>query len=188
MKNFFSILVLSLLYMTYANEINVNIYGLSYHFKKSEAYHNAPRSVFGSNGQWVYNPGIGVEYDFRKKGSMGFSGIVGMGYFRDCADLPFYFINLGIKYRNYFWRTNHWFWEAEIGGAYAIAHDWDVYQGHAIDFGTTTTAFPIALIGVGYQFKNGNNIKYQVTYVPEDNNIGGTSGTDLLFMWISYGF
>ena len=171
-----------------AGEINLNVYGLSYHLKASEAYHNAPRSV-ANKGQWVFSPGIGLEYDFRTKGSTGLSVFTGAGYLRDCADYPFYFADLGVRYKNYFWNSNSWFWEANLAGAYAIAQDWDVdYNGNAIDYGTTSTGIPVASLGFGYKFKNGNFLKYTFTYVPEDNDVGATSGTNLIFMWLTYGF
>ena len=171
-----------------AGEININIYGLSYHLKKSEAYHNAPRSAFGSDGQWVYNPGIGIEYDFRNKGEMGWSVFTTASWFQDCADYPFYFVGLGARYRNHLFSSKHWFWEANLAGAVANAEDWDVVDGEAVSYGRETTFLPVASLGIGYQFDNKQFIKYQITYVPENNNIGGTSGTDLLFMWLTYGF
>jgi hypothetical protein len=174
--------------MANAGEINVNLYGASYHLKASEAYHNAPRSI-GNEGQWVFNPGIGLEYDFRTKGSTGFSVFTGAGYFRDCGDYPFYFAELGVRYKNYFWNSNHWFWEVSLGGAYAVAHDWDVdNNGNAVDYGTTTTGLPVGGIGFGYKFKNGNFLKYTLTYVPKNDDIGATGGTNLIFMWLTYGF
>ena len=171
-----------------AGEININIYGLSYHLKKDQAYHNAPRSAFGSDGQWVYNPGIGIEYDFRNKGEMGWSVFTTASWFQDCADYPFYFVGVGGRYRNHLFGSKHWFWEANLAGAVANAEDWDVVDGEAVSYGRETTFLPVASLGIGYQFDNKQFIKYQITYVPENNNIGGTSGTDLLFMWLTYGF
>jgi hypothetical protein len=172
-----------------AGEININIYGASYHLTKSEAYKNAPRSIGASKGQWVYNPGIGLEYDFRKKGTMGFSLFTGAGYFRDCGDYPFAFAELGARYKNNFWGTNSWFWEVNAGVAGAYAHDWAVKNdGSTIDYGTTTAALPVASLAVGYKFKSGNFLKYTATYVPKNNNIGATGGTNLIFMWLTYGF
>ena len=171
-----------------AGELSVDIYGLSYHLKKSEAYHNAPRSVFNSDGQVVYNPGVGLEYDFRHKGAMGWSVFTTVGWFQDCANYPFYFAGLGARYRNYFFGTNHWFWEANVAGAVANAEDWDVINGQAVGYGRETTFLPVASVGFGYQFDNKQFLKYEATFVPENNSIGGTSGTSLIFMWLTYGF
>jgi hypothetical protein len=137
-----------------AGEININIYGMSYHFKKSEAYHNAPRSLFASDGQYVGNPGLGIEYDFRKKGRMGWSGFVTGAWFQDCADYPFYFAGGGVRYKNYFFNSNHWFWEGNLIGAVANAEDWDIDEnGNAVSYGRETTFLPVANLAVGYQFK-----------------------------------
>ena len=74
-----------------AGEIDIDVYGLSYHLDATQAYAEAPRRL-DSQGQWVFNPGIGVTYDFRDNISEeGFSPIVAVGYFQDCADYPFYF-------------------------------------------------------------------------------------------------
>ena len=171
-----------------AGEFAINIYGLSYHFKKSEAYQNAPRSLFGSDGQYVYNPGVGIEYDFRNKGEMGWSVFTTASWFQDCADYPFYFVGAGVRYRNHLF-SNHWFWEANLAGAIANDEDWDVDDnGNLLDYGRETTFLPVASVGIGYQFDNKQFLKYEVTFVPENNNIGGTSGTSLLFMWLTYGF
>ena len=106
-----------------AGEINVNIYGLSYHLKADQAYKNAPRSAFNSDGEYVYNPGIGIEYDFRNKGEMGWSVFTTASWFQDCADYPFYFVGVGARYKNYFFNSSHWFWEANLAGAVANAED-----------------------------------------------------------------
>ena len=175
-----------------AGEININIYGLSYHLKKDQAYYNAPRSMFGSDGQYVYNPGVGIEYDFRTKGSMGWSVFTTASWFQDCADYPFYFVGAGVRYRNHFFSSNHWFWEANLAGAVANAEDWDTVGSgsneQVIDYGRETTFLPVASVGFGYQFDNKQFIKYEATFVPENNSVGGTSGTSLIFMWLTYGF
>ena len=89
-----------------AGEIDIDVYGLSYHLDATEAYAEAPRGL-DDKGQWVFNPGIGVTYDFRDNISVeGFSPIVAVGYFQDCADYPFYFAGAGVRYRNYIDGTN----------------------------------------------------------------------------------
>lgn len=175
-----------------AGELSLNLYGMSYHFKKGEAYKNAPRSLFGSEGQYVGNPGLGIEYDFREKGSSGFSPFITAGFFRDCADYPFYFLGGGVRYRHDLF-SSKFFWDISIGGAIANAEDWEVVERNgeekAIGYGRETTFLPVAGLGVGMRFNDGKNyIKYSLTYVPENNDIGGTSGTSLLFMWITIGF
>ena len=175
-----------------AGEISLDLYGLSYHLKKQESYYNAPRGI-GGNGQWVFNPGAGIDYDFREKGSMGFSGYTTLGYFQDCADYPFYFGGLGVKYRNYFYGSDSMFWSAQIAGAVASAEDWTTIGGYNstqtdISNGRNTIFLPVGGLSLGYQFENKNYLSYTVTYVPQNNNAGGTAGTNLLFMWLTFGF
>ena len=177
----------------YAGEVSVDVYGLSYHLTKKEAYYNAPRGLGTSNGQWVFNPGIGLEYDFRKKGSMGFSPYTTVGYFRDCANFPFYFGGVGIKYRNYFYKSNSMFWSIQLAGAYVSAEDWTTIGGYdknqaVIDYGRTSMFLPVGGVSIGYQFTNKDYLSYTMTYVPENNSAGGTSGTNILFSWLSFGF
>ena len=176
-----------------AGEISLDAYGLSYHLKKEESYYNAPRSVGSSNGQWVFNPGAGIDYDFREKGSMGFSGYLTAGYFKDCADYPFYFAGLGVKYRNYFYGSDSMFWSVQLAGAGAILEDYTTTGGYnstqtIIDYGQTTSFLPVGGLSLGYQFENKNYLSYTITYVPQNNNAGSTSGTNLLFMWLTFGF
>ncbi len=169
-----------------AGEVTVDMYGMSYHFKKSEAYHNAPRGW--NDGQYVYNPGIGIEYDWRKKGSDGFSPIIALGWFRDCADYDFYYGGVGVKYKNHIFNSD-FIWGIKAIAGVANDEDWDVDDnGNAVGYGRETTFLPVANVFIGYQFKNKNSIKINIAYVPENNSIGGTSGTDLLFIWAGYSF
>jgi len=179
--------------MLNAGEVSIDAYGASYHLTKEEAYYNAPKSIGSSNGQWVFNPGIGLNYDFREKGEMGFSAYTQLGYFQDCADYPFYFAGIGVKYRNYIYGSDHLFWSAQIAGAVAEAEDWTTVGEYNeaqrdISYGRTTVFLPVGGISLGYQFENKNFLKYSLTYVPQNDDAGGTAGTDLLFMWITFGF
>jgi len=192
-KRIFSVLIIFCGVIGYASEISIDFYGLSYHIKKEESYYNAPRSVGSSNGQWVFNPGIGLNYDFRKKGAMGFSGYGQLGYFKDCADYPFYFVGLGIKYRNYLYGSSNVFWSVKVAATVAEAEDWTTIGGYNstqidISYGRNVAFLPIGGIGFGYQFDNKNYLEYSLTYVPQNDAIGGTAGTNLLFMWITFGF
>ena len=185
--------VVGLSTLVHAGEVSIDVYGLSYHLKKNESYYNAPRSVGSSDGQWVFSPGIGLDYDFRTKGSMGFSGYTTLGYFRDCGDYPFYFAGLGVKYRNYIIGSKSVFWSFQLAGAVADAEDWTTTNAYnstqrAIDYGRTTEFLPVGGLSLGYQFENKDYLSYTITYVPQNNNAGATSGTNLLFMWLSFGF
>ncbi|WP_321779380.1 hypothetical protein [Sulfurimonas sp.] len=163
-----------------AGEIDIDVYGLSYHLDATQAYAEAPRRL-DSQGQWVFNPGIGVTYDFRDNISEeGFSPIVAVGYFQDCADYPFYFAGAGIRYRNYIDDTN-FMWEVNVAGAMLSGVDWD--------FETRDQYFtPTANIGFGYKLSEDYLIKANFSYIPADDSASGTAGTDLIFMQVSLGF
>ena len=163
-----------------AGEIDIDVYGLSYHLDATEAYSEAPRGL-DDQGQWVFNPGIGVTYDFRENISEeGFSPFVAVGYFKDCADYPFYFAGAGVRYRNYIDGTNL-MWEVNVAGAMLNGADWD--------FDTRATYFiPTANIGFGYKLNEDYLIKANFSYIPANDEATGTAGTDLIFMQVSLGF
>ena len=76
-----------------AQHIELDLYGLSYNLIGS-GYEEAPRKL-NDNGAWVFNPGIGITYDFRSTFTEnGWSAIGLTGYFKDCDDQPYYFYHL----------------------------------------------------------------------------------------------
>lgn len=73
--------------------VEVSIPGISVHFGKGPK--NAPRKL-DEGGIFVFNPGIGLHYDFRDEANIsGFSFIMGGVYFRDCADRNMFTLGAG---------------------------------------------------------------------------------------------
>ena len=70
-----------------AGTIEIDMPGLSYHIganSEHPAYLLAPLKL-DQNGAFVYNPGLGIGYDFKKEANTsGFSGIAKFIYFHDC--------------------------------------------------------------------------------------------------------
>ena len=163
-----------------AGEISIDKYGLSYHLNAKEAFSGAPRGL-DDEGQWVYNPGIGITYDFREDISAeGFSPIVTGAWFQDCADYPYYFVGAGIRYRNYIDGTKFMI-EGQISGAIANGADWDTDERE-------TYFMPVGNVGVGYKITNDYLLKANFAYVPANDSASGTAGTDIIFMHISLAF
>ena len=179
-----SILVSGGVLQSKAVEWDVDVYGVSYHLIGSEANPNAPRDMgIGDPGQTVFNPGIGIGIDFRDDvNENGFSFQGKAGYLRDCADEPLYYGGAGVRYRHVF-KTN-------------ISFDVDalLIAGYGQDWETgeySTAILPYVTFGIGYVFNafGGDKIaKLNIAYVPADDTISATSGTDLLFFSLTFGF
>lgn len=71
----------------------VSIPGISVHF--GQGADHAPRK-FDENGIFVFNPGLGLSYDFREEGNKsGFSFLISGIYFKDCADRNMFVLGAG---------------------------------------------------------------------------------------------
>jgi hypothetical protein len=155
-------------------------FGLSYHLR--EGVPEAPRKL-DSNGRFVFNPGVGVGVEWLKSPfENGWRPWVEIGWFQDCSDYALYHGYVGIKYRHL--TQGGWSFGFSIGGGVNYGKDWDTgeYNWEAI---------PIAFISVGHTITLGNHgllPEINITYVPENNNISGTAGTDLIFTFISVSF
>ena len=94
-----SILGFSLFFSTQAFSAGVleaDGFGLSIHLNSS--YAGAPRRL-DSRGIYVFNPGVGLGYDFKENAmTSGFSPIVKAGFFQDCNTMPVYYSTAGVRY------------------------------------------------------------------------------------------
>jgi hypothetical protein len=160
--------------LIYAEHFELDIYGLSYHLV-GEGYRDAPRGL-DDKAAWVFNPGIGITYDWRENyDDEGVAPLAMAGYFQDCDDRAFYFAGGGGRYRHKL--ADDLLFDLNFGMMYSYAQDWweSKYYGVWI---------PIANIGFSKPFW-GRWWTYRVTYAPENTGISATSGGDLLFMNIS---
>ena len=161
-----------------AGEIDVHLFGFSYHFDKNGAKTDAPNRMDRS-GQWVFNPGVGLGYDFRKSiKSEGFSPLVLGGFFQNCANSPFFFGGGGLRYRKFV--LGKLFWEANLLGMFACGNDWDENK-------FTYGVVPYANTGFGYDFGK-NLVTFLVAYVQKNSGNSITNGTDMLFINMEVSF
>lgn len=161
-----------------AREIDVNLFGFSYHFDKSGAFNRAPLRLDDA-GLWVFNPGIGLGYDFRKNiHTGGLSAIIDGGFFQNCANSPFFYAGAGGRYRKFIYKKLYV--EANLMGILTIGNDWD-------DKSYRPAAMPFANFGAGYDFGKFLTT-FSVGYIPK--GVGGriTNGTDMLFMDMTVSF
>lgn len=160
-----------------AQHLEIDLYGLSYHLI-GYGYEDAPRKL-NDNGAWVFNPGVGITYDFRDTYTTnGFSGIGITGYFQDCDDRPYYFYGGGTRYRQSL--SNDLIFDFNAALIFSTAQDWET--------STFNTVFmPLANIGMSRPFFN-RWWTLRMTYVPENTGISATTGTDILFMNLSVSF
>ncbi len=161
-----------------AHEIDVDLFGFSYHFHGTGTDREAPFKL-DSSALWVFNPGIGLGYDFRKNiHTGGLSAIIQGGFFENCANFPFYYAGAGGRYRKFIYKKL--FVDVNLMAVFTEGNDWD-------DKSYRPNAMPFANLGFGYDF--GKYLaQVEVSYVPR--GLGGkiTDGTDMLFLDISIAF
>lgn len=88
-----NILTCAILVSSVSARFEVTIPGISVHF--GQGADHAPRKL-DEKGIFVFNPGIGLAYDFRDEGNKtGFSFMAAGMYFRDCADRNMFTIGAG---------------------------------------------------------------------------------------------
>lgn len=155
-------------------------FGVSYHLR--EDVKEAPRKL-DSNGRFVFNPGVGVGADWLKSPlESGWRPWAEIGWFQDCADYALYHAYAGVQYKHI--TQGGWSFGFSLGGGVNYGKDWDTgdYNWEAI---------PIAFISLGHTITIGSKKilpEINITYVPENNNISGTAGTDLIFTFLTISF
>lgn len=175
-----AIILVFVLYYNFciAGEVDINLFGLSYHFNKIGAYSGAPLKL-DKNGMWVFNPGLGLGYDFRNSiKSEGFSPIVQGGIFQNCSVNPFYFGGAGVRYRKFI--RGRLFWEANALGMLTYSRDWD-------DERYKFSPLPYGNIGIGYDFGK-NLVTFSISYVPQNGSTGIGNDTSMLFINMAVSF
>ena len=164
--------------LCWAREFDVDLLGISYHFDKDGADHHAPNKIDHA-GLWVFNPGVGLGYDFRKDiHTAGLSPIATIGFFENCANYPFFYAGAGGRYRKFIYKK--FFLDLNLMAVFTEGNDWDqrAYK---------PAVMPFANLGLGYDFGKFLT-QVQMSYVPK--GIGGeiTNGTDMLFLNLSVSF
>jgi len=105
----------------YSGEVDLDMFGLTDHLQKKGAVYNAPLKL-DKDGVKVFNPGLGLGYDFRHDiHAQGLSAIVHGGMFENCNNHPFSFAGAGGRYRKYFYKNN--FFETNVLGVLTYGND-----------------------------------------------------------------
>lgn len=159
----------------FAGEVDVDFFGMSFHFDKAGAFRGAHNKL-DKDGKWVFNPGLGLGYDFRQNiQSEGLSPIVHGGIFDNCSNNPYVFGGAGARYRKFM--LGKLFWEINALGVLTYNKDWD-------DQRYKFRLLPYSNIGIGYDFGK-NLVTFSLSYVPKS---GGENSTDMLFLNLSVAF
>jgi len=161
-----------------AGEVDVDMFGLTYHLHRKGAVRDAPLKLDHA-GVKVFNPGIGLGYDFRTdRHTDGFSAIVHGGLFENCNNHPFSFVGAGARYRKFFYKK--YFWETNVLGILSYGNDSD-------DKHYSLAPLPYANIGIGRDYGK-YLVTYFLSYIPKHSGSRITSQTDMLFMSIGVSF
>lgn len=163
-----------------AGEVDIFLFGFSYHADRKGTYRQAPLKL-DSKGLWVFDPGIGLGYDFRKSiKKEGFSPVVMAGFFQNTSNKLFSFGDAGLRYRKFM--TGKIFWEVNVLGMLCRAKSWD-------DDSYAFAGLPYADIGIGYDFGK-SLVSFSLTYLPKSNRfgIGISRDTDIFFMGMKVSF
>ncbi len=161
-----------------AGEFDIILLGASYHLDKGGADRDAPLKL-DSAGVWVFNPGIGLDYDFRNNiKSEGLSPVVGGGFFNNCVGSPFFFAGPGLRYRKFF--AKDLFWEGNLDGMLTYGNDSD---NKKYKLGLV----PYANFGIGRDFGK-YLLTFSVGYIAKKSGADITDGTNLLFLNMAVSF
>ncbi len=167
----FFILILCLIpHLSSAGVLDVDTFGLSIHLGGS--YSQAPLRL-DSRGIYVFNPGIGLGYDFRGNALVsGVSPVLKAGVFEDCNVIPIYYATAGIRYAYIF------------ASDYSIGASVSVGLMNGENWWTQTRSFSFMPLPI---FELGSDIlKVGTVYAPTNSAMSATSGGRLLFMMLSY--
>ena len=162
----------------FAGEIDWDAFGLTYHLHRKGAVKDAPLRL-DKAGVKVFNPGLGIGYDFRHdRHTDGISAIVHGGMFENCNNHPFSFAGAGARYRKYFYKNNYF--ETNVMGVLTYGNSSD-------DKHYKLAPMPYVNIGIGHDYGN-YSVTYYLSYIPKD--IGGsiTSSTDMLFFSVALSY
>ncbi len=175
-------LALTTSFSSRAGEIDVDVAGLSYHIGAGSccpAYTDAPRRL-DWYGAFVFNPGVGVGYDFRAKSTEGgFSGATKLVYFRDCDDRGFFMGGGGVRYR---WMLGECF-STDINGLAMLSagQQWKTSRYNC-------SLIPLILLGSNYHFANDITLGANFTVAPRNRSFDATGGFWILFTTLQLSF
>jgi len=162
----------------FAGEVDVDMFGFTYHLHRKGAVYGAPLKLDRA-GVKVFNPGLGLGYDFRTdRHTEGISAVVHGGMFENCDNHPYSFAGAGARYRKFFYKEN--FFEVNVLGVLTYGND-------SNDKHYTLSPMPYANIGIGHDYGK-YLVTYYLSYIPKNSGGGITSSTDMLFLSVALSF
>ena len=161
-----------------AGEVDFDMFGFTYHLHRKGAVRDAPLKM-DHKGVKVFNPGVGIGYDFREdRHTGGWSPVVHGGIFENCSNHPFSFVGGGVRYRKFFHKK--YFWETNLLAVLTYGNDSDNKK-------YTLSPMPYANIGLGKDYGK-YLVTYNLSYVPKDSGGKITNSTDMLFLCVALSF
>lgn len=159
-----------------AGVLDIDAFGLSIHLGKADS--RAPLRL-DSEGVYVFNPGIGVGYDFRENAmTSGFSPVLKAGAFGDCNVSPVYYATGGVRYAYIF--ADDYSIGASVSVGLMNGQNWRT-QARKFSF------MPLPVFEIGRRIYNQDVLKLGAVYAPQNKAMSATAGGGLLFMMLSYG-
>ena len=184
LKSFF---VLSLLsgafgHRSQAGELDIDLPGLAYHIganSENPAYTGAPRRL-DKNGVFVFNPGLGIGYDFRSQSTQNGWSILTKGvYFQDCDARDFFTLGGGARYRYMLSKR----FSADLNAMLMLSAGQE-WQLNEYVFGW----LPVLLLGGNYHFENDMTAGLNLTLAPRNTAFSATSGFWIIFTMLQISF
>jgi hypothetical protein len=166
-------------FSTWAGVVDIATFGFAYHLDANEAYPDAPRAL-DSKGQTVFNPGLGLGYDFRKSDTTaGLSWAADLGFFDDCAAKQVYFAGAGAHYT--YALSQNVSVGARLMATILNGKDWDTRTRN-------TSLKPLASVEMSFHIAKSWSFRPNILYAPKDSSISATDGSDLLFVFFVFSF
>lgn len=159
-----------------AHVASLEAFGLSAHLGSS--YAAAPRAL-DSNGVYVFNPGLGLEWDFRDRGTArGFSPIGKAAWLQDCNDRPLYAGLVGVRY---------WYVSSGgflVGGSLSAG----IGSGETWETGERATTFVVVpVFEIGHSIGSHYLARLGVVYVPPNGSMSATDNDGAFFYTVAVG-
>jgi hypothetical protein len=174
---------------------------ISYHINNNATYKDAPNKI-DSNAVFVLNPGLLIGLDTRKDTKTeGLSFIAKGGFLQDCANKTVFALGGGGRYRHLISDKLSLDINGYLMGANAVT---DFSQKQTLCTSNPFTGqtcqtvggsdkrefvvLPLINFGLNYHLKSGKTVGTTVSYIPKNTAIAATSGSDLLFFTVNFGF
>jgi len=174
---------------------------MSYHINNNATYKDAPNKI-DSNAVFVLNPGLLLGFDTRKDTKTdGLSFITKGGFLQDCANKTVFVLGGGGRYRHLISDKFSFDINGYLMGANAVTNfsqkqtlcTSNPFTGQTCQTvgGSDKREFvvlPLINFGLNYHLKSGKTVGTTVSYIPKNTAIAATSGSDLLFFTVNFGF